>query len=336
MENNGLPPLDFTASPAPPRSPIAGFWRRALAAFIDSTLLAVLGWVLGLFFSEQFMQMGGWGRLLGFGIALLYFVPLNSRIGEGQTLGKRLLRIRVTAASGPLISLPRSFARSFVLMLPYFLNGAPVPTELLLSPLGAAVGIALFGLGGSIVYLFLFNRRTRQSLHDLAVKSYVVHTGAEEDEKPQMWRGHYVVVACILLLAAAISFVGPRLGKLAGFSEILTTYEAVCREPEVASAQVMAPTTYFTSTKGNRTSSGVTVNIRLNQRMADKETLGRKFARIVLETYPKAGAKDFITISFSEGYDIGIASWFLNHGFNYSPAQWREKIDASPPVSETL
>jgi uncharacterized RDD family membrane protein YckC len=337
MENDSPPPLplDPATPPPPPRSPIAGFWRRALAACIDFVLLGVVGWVLGLFFAEQFMHMGGWGRLLGFAIALLYFVPLNSRIGGGQTLGKRALRIRVSTASGDLLSLPRSFARSFVVMLPFFLNGAPLPLGLLESPLGIVDAVAIFGLGFSIVYLIVFNRRTRQSLHDLAVGSYVLHAGAEQGEKPEMWKGHYVVVGFILLLTAIAPLVGVRLARLAMFANLRTAYDAIYREPEVTGAQVIAGNSYFwDSTNGKRKVSGITASIQLNRRIPDKAAEAEKFARIVLQTYPEASEKDSINIALNEGYDIGIASWFVNEGFNYSPAQWREKIDASASASK--
>ena len=196
----------------------------------------------------------------------------------------------------------RSFARSFVLLLPYFLNGAPIPLRLLESPLGVVVGVAIFGLGLSIVYLIVFNRRTRQSLHDLAVGSYVLHAGAGQSEKPRTWVGHRVVVALILLLAAIAPLVGVRLARMAMFTNLLAAYDAICREPEVTGAQVVAGNSYFwDSTNGKRTVSGVTASIRLNRRIADKAAEAEKFARIVLQNYPEAGTKDSINISLTEG-----------------------------------
>jgi hypothetical protein len=43
-------------------------------------------------FFQQFVELGGWGRAIGFPIAAIYFVILNSRIGGGQTIGKRILK----------------------------------------------------------------------------------------------------------------------------------------------------------------------------------------------------------------------------------------------------
>ncbi len=133
METPQLPPVPPITPFTVIDPPIAGFWRRVLAALIDSTLLGVFGWLLGLLFSQQFMHMGGWGRLVGFVISLLYFAPLNSRIGAGQTVGKRALKIRVTSATGHTLGVARSLVRSCVLCVPFFLNDAPIPLQFLKS-----------------------------------------------------------------------------------------------------------------------------------------------------------------------------------------------------------
>jgi uncharacterized RDD family membrane protein YckC len=182
-------------------------------------------------------------------VSLLYFLPLNSRIGAGQTLGKRALRIRVTSAAGEGIGLARSLVRSTVLSGPYFLNNAPIPLELLKSALGVVFSVVVFGVGLSIVYLIVFNRRTRQSLHDLSVGSYVVLVGSERSEKPQMWKGHYVVVGIILLLAAIAPLILSRLAEKTVFAEMLPAYEAIVKEPEVTGAQVVAGQSYFWDSK---------------------------------------------------------------------------------------
>src|ERR1700730_1001970 len=142
----------------------AGFWRRVLALFIDSIILAIVGWILGFIWSESFIRMGGWERFVGFAVALLYFVPLNNALGGGQTVGKRALKIRVISRVGAPLSLGRSFVRSFVLLLPYFLNGAPIPLRLLKSGGGILFSEVVFGLGLSIIYLILFNGVTLRHL----------------------------------------------------------------------------------------------------------------------------------------------------------------------------
>src|SRR4051812_8490390 len=108
---------NVTPAPAiPPSVPtpepqIAGFWQRVLGLLIDGAILGLLGMLLGLFFWDTFVTLGPWGRLVGFVIAMLYFVPMNSRVFGGQTLGKRIVGSRVVDRNGRSISLFRSTVR---------------------------------------------------------------------------------------------------------------------------------------------------------------------------------------------------------------------------------
>jgi uncharacterized RDD family membrane protein YckC len=312
--------MDPTAAeipePSPPPPAIepsfrkAGFWRRVLAYVIDSIILGMGGWVLGFLFADIFIRMGGWERGIGFAIALLYLAPLNSRLGGGQTIGKRAVGIRVVSKPGALLGLGRSVARSAVLMLPYFLNGMPIPLEFIQAGGGDLVWVIVFGGGLAILYLLAFNARTGQSLHDLAVGSYVVRTGSEAAEKPRMWAGHYFVVALIPTLIGAGSLLLTRFVKDLIPKEIFRAHDAMMREPEVASAMVMAGQQVFFGANGQRVSTGVTASVRLNRRIQNQEEEARKLVRILLDGYPDAATKDSITVTLVEGYDLGIASWF--------------------------
>ncbi len=94
---------------------IANFWRRVGALFIDTLILGVVGFLLGLAFESTFVQIGGWGRFIGFVIALVYFGVMNSKLTDGQTIGKRLLNLRVVDSENKTISLVRSTLRYIVL-----------------------------------------------------------------------------------------------------------------------------------------------------------------------------------------------------------------------------
>src|ERR671923_3070682 len=75
--------------------PIAGFWRRFLAWFIDSLLLGIIGQAIAVLFSSFFFSIGPYGRPIGLLFIIPYFGILNSKIGGGQTIGKRLMKIAV-------------------------------------------------------------------------------------------------------------------------------------------------------------------------------------------------------------------------------------------------
>ena len=153
----------------------------------------------------------------------------------------------------------------------------------------------MFGLGLSIVYLIAVNARTRQSLHDLVVGSYVVRVGSETAEKPKTWTGHYVVVGLIVVAVAVVPLLLAPLVKNWLPKDLMSAYEAIQREPEVISAQVLAGQTFFGGSRGQRITSSVTVTVRLNRRIQDHEAEANKLIRILLEKYPDAGTKDSIT-----------------------------------------
>ena len=106
---------------------ISGFWRRFFAFFLDSLLLGLTGLFVGIFFFKFFASLGAWGRLFGFVVASMYFGICNSAVLNGQTLGKKILKIKVVDRKGNGISLLRSFSRFMILGPPYFLNGAVSP-----------------------------------------------------------------------------------------------------------------------------------------------------------------------------------------------------------------
>jgi uncharacterized RDD family membrane protein YckC len=307
----------------------AGFWRRSGALFIDWILLAIVCCALGFFFGESFLRMGGWERFIGFAIALLYFVPLNSRLGGGRTIGKRALGIRVVSKTGELLSPGRSFVRSFVLLLPFFVNGAPIPTALLQSGWSIVFGEVVFGLGLAIFYLIAFNAKTRQSLHDLVAGSYVVRVGSEAADKPKIWAGHYAVVAVIFILVAVVPMLLANVMKAWLGDQIIAAYEAIQQQPEVAIASVLSgQTVFWDNTHGQRVVTGVTVNIRLNRRVENFDAEADKLIGILLQKYPDAGTKDSISILLSSGYNLGIWSWSSGQGFSYPPEQWRQRLEA--------
>jgi uncharacterized RDD family membrane protein YckC len=190
--------FDLDGSPladqAPAQAVISGFWRRLLAFILDGLLLGLVGVVLGLFWFDPLARLGGWGRLLGFCASLVYFGVLNSAIGGGQTFGKRVMRVRVVDRSGQPISPGRSFLRYTVLGAPYFLNHLLIPPSLLMSPIGLPIVFILLGFGGAIVYLYIFNRRTRQSLHDLVAGTFVTRTTPPGYVVGSIWRPHLIVV----------------------------------------------------------------------------------------------------------------------------------------------
>lgn len=323
--NEGIPTPDTTEA----NYEISGFWRRVLAFLADGIALGIFGAGLGLIWGDNFAHLGGWGRVIGFAIALPYFGLMNSSLCNGQTLGKRLARIKVIASDGRPLSIGRSFLRFGILGVPYFLNGAPISPEVMTTWLGSVLSVLVFGAGISIVYLYVFNRRTRQSLHDLIVGSYVVTSTSNGAApiKSELWRGHCAVAAIIILAALVAPFIATQFAKNEPFSQLLSLQNSLMSETEVKYASVMAGKSTFTSSdKGTQTQHNVTANVTLSRKVADYDPLADKLARIILDNYPESQKQDAIVITISYGYDIGIASVWQNKNFAHSPSQWRERL----------
>ena len=112
--------------------------------------------------------------IIDFTIWTIYFTLGNSRIFKGQTIGKKLLRIRVVDRHGHYLGLIKSFVRSLPIVL--LLNGYQImyfiiteQQDNLYTPGFYGLTTILFGT----IYFVLFNLN-RQGLHDLIIYSQVI------------------------------------------------------------------------------------------------------------------------------------------------------------------
>lgn len=303
-----------------PQRTIAGFWRRLGAFVVDLILLCIVGLILGALFFDTFARMGAYARLIGFAIALAYFGILNSRIGGGQTLGKRWLGVRVVDAHGQLLRLPRSLLRYAVLGIPFFANGLPVDPNLAMStPLGYLLALVVFGGMFAIVYLYLFNRRTRQSLHDLAVGSYVERfdRAAQPVPFPVVWRGHMVALAVIAVIALSGPAVASRFAKSQALAGILPLYRTLSAQPHVMTVQVMRG---WLSVNGTTTHT-LQAALQLDAPMTDDGAMAKRIAQQMAKGDPDIANEDAVVVVLVYGYDMGIASGWKRHGYRFRPGE---------------
>lgn len=305
---------------------ISGFWRRIAALVADSIALGVVGFVLGQLFESVFVEMGSWGRLVGFAISLAYFGLMNSAIYNGQTIGKRLLKIRVVDDSNSTISLGRSLIRYVILGTPFFLNALQFTGETLPAFAIYPIYIVVFGGIMSILYLYLFNTVSRQSLHDLLVGTYVVNADQPKQELGPLWKGHSTIIGLLLLIAAAIPFVSGNLNEKEVFKNVVSNdqlqlaSQALMDNPVVNAASVNAAG--FTSLDENgvaRRSTFISSSLLLRENNVGDEALAKKLAKVVLTTYPDAKDNDLIMMVMSYGYDIGIFASWSHRQYSFHP-----------------
>lgn len=151
-----------------PRVRVAGFWRRALAGAVDFALLAAAFTLLDVVASlllrrplPRFRQLGPdylldvavngdafalVGMILFAGLALLYFVVFHASLG--QTVGKRLVGLRVIDGWGERPSFLRALGRA----------------------LAYSPSLLLVGLG----FVWIAFDRDKRGLHDWLADTYVV------------------------------------------------------------------------------------------------------------------------------------------------------------------
>ncbi|MDP6967552.1 MAG: RDD family protein [Gammaproteobacteria bacterium] len=299
---------------------IASFWRRISALAIDIVIFGFVGFVLGHFFGDIFAQMGSWGRMVGFVIGLIYFGVMNSSLFAGQTIGKRLLNISVVDAENQTISLVRSVLRYTVLAMPFTLNSTYLPDKstsyLLIYPLSLIV------LGGmfAIIYLYLFNRATRQSLHDFVVGTFVVNTYSVKQETSKIWKAHLIIVAIAFIAATIAPAFIVKLLTDEPYKAMFAASSALSNEPRIMSVNV---TTTYQTIIGDNIESQQTTYVSAKAWLASNNVVDSEFAQhlanIVVQHYPEAKQTDAIKITLAYGYDIGIWSQWYRYTRTFDP-----------------
>lgn len=159
----GAPFAATEAQPAKEASPAfaakAGFWRRTAAYLLDSLVVGVGGFLVGLA-----VGMVGYAaempdgdvqliaQLVGNVGGVAYFVYFWSGHGKGQTPGMRRMNVRLIRTDGTYPSLGRAFLRN----------------------IGLGIGVLCLGLG---VFWVAFDRQ-KQGWHDKMADTYVISVRA--------------------------------------------------------------------------------------------------------------------------------------------------------------
>lgn len=307
----------------PPPIPVfAGFWRRVGAFFLDMLVLGVGGMLLGMAFSDALARLGPWGRLVGFGVALAYFGVLNSRLGDGQTLGKRLLKIRVVGADGSALPLSLAMVRFYPFGVAWFANNLQVPPAVLMSPWMHLLSLAVFGLGASSLYLLVFNRPSRRTLHDWLVGSRVVPAQGVGEAAPAK-RVHQVVVAALLLASGLGPWFAQGVASSESFAPLTKAHTAVSRLPGLGHVQVVMGHSFTVSSQnGQRTTHYLSITAYQADPEVNRPERARELAALALASSDEARRVDLVQVTLVHGYDIGIASSWRSRSFSGPPSDF--------------
>jgi uncharacterized RDD family membrane protein YckC len=300
----------------------AGRWRRFFAFAIDMLILGLGGLAAGAILAKPFTALGPWGRLLGFAIAVAYFGYTQSSKGGGQSLGMRVLGLKLIRQDGGLLDLRQAVARAAIFCVAYFLSGLSTYLSGGNQWINGILSTLLFAVYFSILYLLLFNRRTRQSLHDLAFGAYVVRTAPGPLALPTLpvWRGHATIAGGVIIVLT----VGGLLATLPiwpnnPFTSMLQLQRAVARMPGVYEVAVAVS---FQQSKGV-TAPILNISSTIDGSVSDREALARRIARTALDNYPNAQNLRAVTVRLSSGYDIGIAQSYRSWNYSFPPIAWK-------------
>lgn len=316
--------VDVPSEPVHLNPPIAGFWRRFAACLLDVLLLGSIGQVIGWTMSPVWFAIGPYGRFVGMLVVVLYFGVLNSRIGNGQTLGKRLLKIAVRNRHDQPIHPGRSTLRIAILAAPALLNGWALPVFQSVV-LQWCLAVIVFGVGSALVYTVLFNRAARQGLHDLACGTYVVHLRATPIGRfPSTPRLHVAVAAVLVGVVPVGGIVAAYFATTGSFAGPLSIQRALLHDTRFFSVSVQdntlhAPGASFRSLEVQVWYRGVPPDAERSRVMND-------VAREVLRSAPHINQYDFLAVGLLSAYDIGIASGSVLRGDRQPPSVWQQRV----------
>ncbi|MDO8900577.1 MAG: RDD family protein [Phenylobacterium sp.] len=302
-----------------------GFWARLGAWIIDLVLVAAVCFGIGWLAMDLVSSLGPKGRLIGLAIGVAYFGVTASGFGGGQSLGMRLLGLKVVSVSGRPLGMVVALARAALLITPVILNGLMlnVPSTLWALVLGALLITAMAGLSLAQVYLLIFNRPTRRLVHDLVFGSVMVRAKVTEFEVPP-GRRHAVVAAAIPVAILAI-FIAllvaptpwkPNLGAASG--KLFPVIDAVNAIPGVSGAAVRDNTTTFYPTEGTPTvNRNLVVSGRVGVWPEEPDGVLARIGAATVGVYEFAPDQG-LTVILVRGFDLGFATYSWGESRAYS------------------
>jgi len=319
---------------------IAGFWRRVLALVIDGLILSIPLIVLGFVFRDIAFSLGPWGRLIGYGVIFLYWTYFNSAQRRGQTIGKKVMKIAVIDSKGAYLSVGKSMLRAGVLVLIGLLNGWSLP--LLKNPVVALVaGTIVFGGGLALIYGLVFNRKTRQGIHDLIVGSYVVKASPDvEAIVPVIPRIHkritFGLVGFGLVLGLAGLFfmkgvANPTFGILEAdeWQELQDLQTVLLGSDEFFAVNVQRLNRHRVGSEAVMKDLNVDVWVKKSCSREPRycDELLKRVARIAFENYADIDNLTGMRITISNRFDLGLARRDLSQGAAWTIEDWRKQLE---------
>ena len=300
----------------------SGLTPRFGAMFTDVLVLGAFGIIIGhVLLGDWCVSLGIPAQLVGLSGAILYTALLDSRIGGGQTLGKRMFAIRVAGADGRSISFARSLGRSVLLWIA--IAQPPKIRDIALQLGSTAAVMASHFLAGAIglgiAYFLLFNRQTRQGLHDLIAGTFVVKKGgAPVVINGPLPRVHWYVLGGLYALLAVVISV-----QTASQRRQVLAFERL----EEQLRQIEAFDHVRRLEESGKT---LQLGVQLKRPPESFDAVQRRVAGIALSAYPGIDQMEQMEVTVAWNCDLGILSRVVKWGAvleerrKASVADWRQ------------
>ncbi len=300
--------------------------RRFFAFLIDSLIIALFGKLLGLLLGDFFIELGNLGKIVGFIVVLFYFGIGNSKILNGQTVAKKLLKIRVVDKSSEAISVPKSFLRALPFAAYILLNGLPVSDSADLYP-SLILGTILFSIPVLESFFAIVNNKSLQSLHDMIAKTFVVSVKSEgniniTNQKVFLYAGAALPILILIVTLAGSATVSNKLIYVTDMQNIISV---ASHELPISSISMYRNKTTTTSLNGETTQVKLIKVTAAKINKDENDTLlAMKIAKVIFDSGFKFEDGETLSVTIIYGYDIGIASSYVSSKFNDSIENWKK------------
>lgn len=310
---------------------VVGLWLRLVTDSLDAIFLGIFGYFIIIVpFRKIVYDLGDAGVLIGLGVAFLYFGLLQSSLGNGQSLAKKIFKFQVLRMDGSYMPLPVSFLRYAVIAVIFY--GWAISEVF---PQLANHIVLYFALFALIICLFLGTiilvafHPLKRGLHDLIAGSVVVRLGRYDKDKlealakPQRAKKAYVAVAIVsgLVILGSWIFASKIPQSMTAYITqeewvALKTIETKLEEETVFDDVVVTPMRVIVRFGGGETKKEVrltplAVEARISQLIPDGDMSMdlQKAIDFIVQEFTYLANYDCINFVVDLGVNIGIVSF---------------------------
>lgn len=318
---------------------IAGFWIRVFADVIDFAILWAFAFVLSFVMESWFVKLGENGVWFGLLVSIAYFVPMQSRFGNGQSLGKRVLGIQVLDLNGMPLSLMRSFSRYLIIA---FVGYSSVFTGIVNLTVSSSLSTVANSLLGTLwfialvgCYLLVPLHPLKRGLHDLLVGSVVVYRNQFNAaalaalNNPAKTQRAFAIVGVISAVVIAVGIWGLKVimkdGVIADFQKIQSKLEATGR------FHTTSINNFTFSTKSGTTRSMLVQTHIARPLNASRKDLKSEYDLVfqaIRDQIKDVSKYDNLRVGLRLGYNFGIRRRYITMFLDEDPNNPGERKEA--------